>query len=571
MRKKRSAGKKILISLLLFILLLALAFHIFITRYLPPLLRDRLNDVIVKGSGSLYKFEVGKIVPGFCGNSFRFSNLHIYIDSTKYKELKEAKRLPGLTFDLDLPKGNIKNIGLPSLIIWKKLKLDLIDFAEATVHLSRHFRTSENNSDTTAEPLWKLIRPTLRSIAINRVVFRDIKIGYNNVDSATAFAWQFDKCYAAFSGILVDSLSARDSSRLLFASNLALEARNIKMKTPDGLYGISANSIFYSSSVKSVEVKEFGFNQAVDNGGFTRHFGYQHEIYSLSIPAIRLRNFSLPRWISYNELKIDTVELQSPGIGVYLDRNAPSNPYSKLGKYPHQLLQKAPFGVHIKRLTAINGTLTYREKNNKNQLTGKLIFPAMQGYIDHITNDSAAIASSPECVANIHSGILQTGIMHTVFRFNLADKSGGFHVTASITNLNAPQMQPLIKAMTSAEMQSFNLHRLDYVITGNESSGTGQLRMIYGDMDVLLNKVNDDGSLDKKGLLSFLVNRLVIYKENPMNDGEERMANNIPMHRDATRSFFNFIWKTLYSSAGKIVLRPVAQRKIEKRRKRNTD
>ena len=86
---------------------------------------------------------------------------------------------------------------------------------------------------------------------------------------------------------------------------------------------------------------------------------------------------------------------------------------------------------------------------------------------------------------------------------NLLDRSGAFSVAATITNLSAPQMKNLIKAMTSAEMQSFNMHRLDFAMSANEISGSGQLRMKYGDMDVLINKVDEDGKLDQKGSLVF--------------------------------------------------------------------
>lgn len=567
-KKKRSIGKKFILILLLFIVLLVVAYRIFITRYLPPLIRDRLNTIIVSGSDSLYKFELGKINPGFWGNSFRFTEFHIYIDSAVYKQLKEVKRLPGMTIDLSLPAGQILNIGLPALLLRKKLNIRLIDLAKASIQLSRHFRNSDNNDAKPPEPLWKSIQKSLQSVNVEHIAFRDIKIKYSNIDSAASFSWEFDKCYAAFSGLRIDSASAFDSTRLLYSKDIAINAQDVKLKTPDGLYAISANQIFYTSQKRQLEVKDFGFNQAVDNQAFVKHFGFQHEIYQLAVPSMRLTNFLLPYYINYNQLNIDTIALQSPDIGVYLDRNPPPNPYSKLGKYPHQLIQRAPFLVRVKRVTATNGKFTYREKNNRNQLTGKLVFPGIQATVDHITNDSVELRKSATCVVNVRSGLLETGVMNAVFRFNLMDRSGGFSVAATITNLSAPQMKPLIKAMTSAEMQSFNLHRLDFVMSANEISGVGQLRMKYGDMDILLNKVDEDGKLNQKGLLSFFVNHLVIYKENPTNDGEERIATDVPMNRVANKSFFNFIWKTLYTSAGKIVLRPVVQRKMEKRKEK---
>ena len=112
------------------------------------------------------------------------------------------------------------------------------------------------------------------------------------------------------------------------------------------------------------------------------------------------------------------------------------------------------------------------------------------------------------------------------------------------------------------------MKRLDYTVTGNENAATGNLSMQYDNMDILLNKVEADKSLNKKGLFSFLANRLVIYKENPMKDDPERKAENITVQRDATRSFFNLVWKTMFTAAGEIVLRPVALRKIEKKKQR---
>ncbi len=568
-RRKLSAGKKVLIIVGLLLILLVVGFRIFMARYLPPLIRQRLSALIVEGSKGLYRYELGKIDPSFWGTSLRFTDLNIYIDSLKYKELQENQKLPPLTFSLHLPKGTINDVGLPALILRKKLNIDLINFAEASIQLSRHFQTTrKDTASANEEPLWKLISPDLRSISVNRMIFQNIKIQYSNVDSARAFAWQFEKSDCILTDIRIDSASATDMNRLLYASNVALAIRDVKLKTTDGLYAIGAGSIFYTSSGRSINVKQFAFNQLVDNNAFIRHFGYQHEIYRLAIPEIKVTNFSLPSWISYNQLVMDTIHLESPDIGVYMDRNAPPNPYSKMGKFPQQLLQKAPFVIKIKRIIITNGDVTYREKNDQTQLTGKLEFPACTGYIDNITNDSASIAASPQCVVNAHGGILKPGNLHAIFRINLADPNGSFSLSTSITNLNASHMQALVKATSSMEMQSFNMHRLDYTLTANQYSGTGQLKMKYGDMDVLMNKVKDDGSLDKKGLLSFLVNHLVIYKENPMNDGEERIATDVKLQRVATKSFFNFIWKTLFTAAGKIILRPVAQRKIEKKKEK---
>jgi hypothetical protein len=392
---------------------------------------------------------------------------------------------------------------------------------------------------------------------------------YRNVDSAKSFRWQFDSCNVLISGIRVDSASSMDTSRLLFAKNLSLTAMDVKLKTPDGLYSLLASSMFYSSASRSIDVKQFEFKPAVSNAQFIRHFGYQHEIYTLKMPAITISEFDLPQWISANRIKANKIQLASPNIQVHMDRNARENPYSKKGKYPQQLLQRAPFGVDVKQLTASNATMIYTEKNDATQLTGRLIFSGLTGKIDNITNYPEVMdVAGNNCVIDVKGGVMKTGNIHVIFRLNLRDLNGSFSVNATITNLDAPQLQPLAKAMTATDLQSFDLHRLDYQMSGNETSGKGSLKMKYSNMDILLNKVENDQSFNKRGFLSFLANRLVIYKENPTKDDPERLAQNVAVQRDDKKSFFNFIWKTLYSAAGEIVLRPAVQRKMEKRKQK---
>jgi hypothetical protein len=566
-KKRRSILKKILIGIAILVVLAGIAFQIFITRYLPPMVRERLADIIVKGSDSLYRFEVGKFDVSFWGGSVQFTDLKITIDTVRYKKLEAAKKLPPMTFQLDLPRGSIDGIGLRALILSKKIDIRSIRFKSADVHLARHFRSADTTA-TTDEPLWKLIQPNIRSINIASVRCDDLKMTYQNVDSATSFRWAFDKCNIMFSGIRVDSSSANDSSRLLFAKNIALTADDIKMKTPDGLYYLFADNIAYTSADRALLLKDFDFHPTMTQQQFNKHWGYEHEMYTLKIPEIQLKNFLLPQWISYNRLRVDTVELTSPAIAVHMDRNPPDNPKSKKGKYPSQLLQKAPFSIQIKRLKATGASMVYTETNDKTQLTGKLVFPSLSGVIDNITNDTAALMKSTECIADIRGSVMKTGALHAIFRFNLRDRSGAFSVNANISNLNAAQLQPLFKAMTATDVQSFNMQRLDYTMTGNEDAARGNLKMKYTDMDILINRVEEDKSFNKRGFLSFLANRFVIYKENPMKDEDERVATNVAMQRDATRSFFNLVWKTLYTSAGEIVLRPMIQRKMEKRKER---
>ena len=79
--RKYSTGRKILIGIILLVLIAGAAFQIFIHRYLNPLVRERLEAVIVRGSDSLYTFDVRGLDVSFWQRTLQFSGMHIRIDS----------------------------------------------------------------------------------------------------------------------------------------------------------------------------------------------------------------------------------------------------------------------------------------------------------------------------------------------------------------------------------------------------------------------------------------------------------------------------------------------------------
>ena len=565
--RRYSRGQKLLIGFLILIVLAGVGFQVFMNQYIPPMVRSKMSDIIIKSSDSLYRFDATGFNVNYSTRSIHFANLHIRIDSNRYLQLKKQNRLPQVTYDIFLPEGYIDGIRIWPLIFRKDVQLGNLNIQSADVKLYRHFKHSSER-EFTGRPLWKMIQPGLRSIQIGMAKIKNLKLAYHNADGSTNFNWQFEQGDLTLNSIRVDSLSTVDKSRLGFIKDIKFSARSARLNTEDGLYQLRAGKINYFSSSGAIDVTDFNLHPSMSDAAFVRKIGYQHEVYRLKMPKIRVQNFILSELLKNDKLKMEAVELRSPVIAVSMNRNAKPNPNNKRGKYPNQLLLKSPLGIDIRRLSTIDGLVEYSEMNQKNQLTGRLIFPGVRGTITNITNDPIAIRRSPICIADIQSGVFKKGLLNAIFRFNLADKAGAFTVNANIKRLDAEQLFPIVKAMASTDLQSFNLHNLDYTIKGNENRGTGKLRMKYNDMDILINQVEPDGSLDKKGLISFFANRAVIYKENPMNGKDERIAENIAVTRDPMRSFFNFIWTTLSTSAGKIILRPRGQRKLERRKER---
>src|SRR5687767_1522402 len=95
--KKKSV--RILFWTLGSIAVLLLGVQIFVSSYLPSLIRNRITFLVVNGSDSLYQCSVGEISVSLIGGVVKVDDIDISIDSSRYQLLDEQNKLPDVTFE----------------------------------------------------------------------------------------------------------------------------------------------------------------------------------------------------------------------------------------------------------------------------------------------------------------------------------------------------------------------------------------------------------------------------------------------------------------------------------------
>ena len=554
---------KIVGAIAVLLLLIAITVQIFIDRWLEPVIRKRLETLIIPGSDSLYNFQLDSIRVNFWSGSVELQNLHVKVDSLHYAQREKAGNLPALTAEINLSKGSINNIRLLQLVFNKKISIGTILSKNTNITISRHFKKSKQKiGNTMNEPLWKLLQPDISSIKIDRILLNDINLNYSNADSATAFHWKFEHCSATIDNIRIDSAATADTSRMLFTKDIAIVFNNIKMQMPDALYSIESKQLHYSSEKRTLTAEDFKLQTVLNRQATYRKIGYDKDLFSLDFPKLNLIDFQLPLWINKNILSIGTLEFSKPVVHVYKDRTMKTDTRSKFGKYPHQLLANAPFTIYVGQIKVNDALLTYTEKNQKTATEGKLIFQRLDGTIKNITNDHEQIKRNPRCVVDIQGIFMNRSPLHAMFTFYLDETDKGtFETVTDMERINATELNPITTALAQTAVKSFDIKKLHYSIKGNEKAGVGNLKLLYNNLAVELQKQDEKGDKMKgRKFLSFIVNKLVVYPDNPMKD-EERKAMGIRVERIRYKSFFNLVWKTLFASVKEITIRVDALKK----------
>ena len=550
---KKSGLKKAIRYIALFLFLVFLFLLFFANRLVEPLLRDRLHILIVQGSDSLYNYKVGKLHANFFGGNVEVENLHIRVDSNRYFKMLGENSLPSLTMQLDLQKGQIKGLGVFSLIFSKAIKISEILSKEADIKLSRHIN-KENPGNTNVIPLWKAIQPGIKSISIGKINLDGVKLLYRNADTSESVKLQFDRCEAIFKNIRIDSAATADTSRIGFAKDLSMQFYDLKFRTPDSSYKMKAELISYSSVNKTLRIKDFKLQPTLEEN-FFKYATVQNASYVIMFEEIKFTNLLLDRFIHNNMIVADSAIVYQPEINIGNDKTLPPGYENKIGRYPHQQLLKAEPVIMIKGVRLIDGKFSYTEKNEKTLQEGKLLIDNMNVSISNITNEVTLIKKNPNCIATINARIFNSSPISAKFLFYLDSTEGEFDVQGKAQNLNAKQLNAVAIPLSNTELTSLHIESLAFQIHGDDYSTKGQVQMKYNNLALILRKKDEEtGKIKTKNFLSKIINKFSIYPSNP-SEGQERIANDVVYARTSSKSFFGLIWKTIFAGMQNIMLK----------------
>jgi hypothetical protein len=527
---------------------------IFVDRFVEPLLKDRIHTLIIQGSDSLYTYTLGNLKANFFGGNVEVENLQISVDSARYEQLRQRNALPALTMQLSLGKGQIKGLKIFSLLFGKNVQIDEIMSKDADIKLSRHVVTDSAPPENV--PLWRSIRPKIQSIDIERIRLDGIKMNYKNADTSESVKIEFEGCNALFSQIHIDSTAAFDTTRIGFAKAIDLRFSELKYRTPDSSYKIKAMMVHYSSVSRVVEIDSFKFQPTLEPEVFFTVPDAKRNLFDLRFHKARLTSLRLDYFIRRNIIEADSMVIDQPIVTIETDKHIPAGFESKIGKYPHQLLQKANLAINIRHLVMRDGTLNYTEQNEITGKTGKMAFTGLQMDASNVTNDPRLIKIDPVFKAGFAANLFGNSPLKVDFQFRLDSTNGSFTGQGNIKNVGASQLNTVADPLGNVVINSLILDQFYFDIRGQDYDALTTVGMRYHNLALTIKKTDEEtGQITTRKFITKLLNKFVIWPDNPGPDGVERVVRNKKVLRLTTQSFFNFLWKVIFSGMQDVIMK----------------
>lgn len=536
---------KIILSVAGILILLTLGTGWYLNQHWNKLLKRELQGYVSDLSDSLYTVKFKDLHLDVLSGSITIDKASMTADSLVYQRLLTQQKAPAEIYTISVDRLELRYFKPWRYFFGKDLSAGILTVSGPSVIMEQNATVKDTSAPRTA---YQNISAKMKSIFIGKLVLdsTNFKYIFTRKDSSRVIH-QFHNLRIRINDFLIDSVALNDPTRFLYARNYEIGMKDYMNRTRDSLYWMYVRGIRYDAALRTLHIGQFELQPRYDRAAFQKKTGVQQDRFEVVFNDISLRNLNPRLLLQEQQIWADRVNIQSGKLDIYRNRMLPMPPGNKLGQYPHQLLAKLKVPVNIDTLTGNNINLQYTELSPVTEQTGYINFSHIHGLLRNITNIDSLVAKNNHLIADFDAVFLKSGKLTARFDFLLNDKNGRFGVSGRLNNMNGKDLNVITQPMGKIEIKSCDIRDLTFNIKGDERRASAFVKLLYQNLKIAVLKQNaDHKGFKRKGLISLVANALVIKSENPAN-GENARTANVTYTRDIQKSFFNLVWKTLFT------------------------
>ncbi|MBB2146606.1 hypothetical protein GM921_13975 [Pedobacter sp. LMG 31464] len=559
--------------LLTFILLIGGA-AIYLSAKWKPLLTEKIKEGVYTGSNHLYQVDFKDIHLNLVTGNVVLDSVFLTPDTNVFNQLKAIKRAPTHLFRIKLAHLKLSRVRILTAYFDKKIQINSIVLDRPSIDMIYHKVPKQIDTSAVEQTLYQQISKSIKSIRVGSITIVEADFDYY---SGLKKLHGVQHLAVSAKDILVDSLSQRDTTRVFHSKNIGFELSGYKTTTKDKMYTVSVDTIRGSFSKKTINVRGLKVIPLYPDLTFSRKYNVQKDRYNLNFNEINLTGVDFISLNNDGDLHAKRLIIGPAKVAVFLNRELPPPNFDKGRNYPNNALKRLQIETLIDTLSINKVDIDYTEYSAKTKERGTLHLTNLGGDILNITNDSLRLVKKNHAYADLTTHVMGTGKLNVKIDFNLTDKAASFSYVGHVSPFNLKVLNPLSKSLGLVTIDDGNVKSVDFNISANERGSSGTVKFAYNDLKINLLKEDENGVKEKKGLLSFLANTVLIKNDNPTK-GEALRTSNITFVRVPQASFFNLMWKSVFIGIRETVgieavpvkpmKEPISSKKAERIKKR---
>lgn len=500
------------------------------------IVNTQLEEINKQGK---FKVSVGKISLNVFVGNLNIKNVNVKPDSLFFENFKEGNTQKASTSEFILSDLKVRGFGIYDVLINKEIHVRKIIAKGLQLNLYKSDKHYEKHvSDLNDKKSDSLFIKGINEIDFNSIVFDDFEVRVMNAQTAdTLFLYKEKEC--EISGI---DLIAHPTIKNYFEidkEDLTINLDKQEIQTNDGNYKLFLNKITYDYKTRSLLLANFKMNPTIEKEKLASTYRYNSEVYEFETGAIQLKGFHLDSILRTGIIKIDTVLVEHPIIGIYKDQTKPFN-LNKRPKFLNQTLKALKQPLHIEKVLIQNGLFSYWEKHEGFNELMTLDITDLNAEISNVTSLKEHLTSGSNLTMNIQGKLSKVAPFQLDILMHYNTWNNSYSFKGIVGEANFIHFNPAIYPAAGIKFDGGKLQSMNFTVHGTPAGSSGKMTMLYTNINGNFIKEHK-----KKKAISWIGNSLIV-DSNPSKRGNLRVAE-IEFERVPYKGFGNLLWKSVMS------------------------
>ena len=347
-------------------------------------------------------------------------------------------------------------------------------------------------------------------------------------------------------GIYVDSLNyIPDNSNLLQSADIIVEVLNLKNLLRNKNNDLSIDRIWLSTKKQLVVVEGIRIEPKISKMEYGWKMGYQTDWTKLYVNSIAFNGLDFNTLVDRGRLNIFEIYIDSLDVNLFRDKHVPF-PADQVRYMPQKMIAELSIPVSVEGVILNQANIFYEELDAEAVIPGFIEIKNLTVGIRNITNDSAKLAEDHIMQVAANGDLMGSGNMQIDIEFDLTDPDFKHSYSGVLSNMDLATLNKIMEPNIRVHIKSGQISKMNFNVEGDEYYTIGVMEMMYRDLHVnLIGKKKGTTSAMGPAMGSFFANTFIINRNNPrflfVRKGD------IYSERDTTKSFFNYLAKTMLS------------------------
>lgn len=528
------------------IFIASIVIGIYYVRNWKPKIKTKLEETVEQSSKGLYALTYEDMDLNILTGTVRIKNAELISDSAVYHEQVASKTAPDSRFHVALESLEVSGVSLWSALIRKKLSIEDITLNGADLLVlnapQAYNDTVKSDNETT---LYDRIKDTFKSVKIGQVNLEHLNVVYSKTEEGNTDKIKVDRAGFQFYDILIDENAEQDSTRLYYFKAVQVDIPTFDYEIPNSPYKVGFDRLKIDSRADTLLLTKVVLSPKIKKIDYFRNDKENKALIFLNFDTLRLEKMRLRELFDRQRISSAYAHVVGGAASFHKDKRFQKDNVNKIGEAPHQKIMAANQLFCFDTVFVKNVDISYHELSGKYLREGVITFQQAHGNLTNVTNDTVQLKNDQFMRADLQAKIMGSGTLHALFGFDMLSRDGSHSYAGTLGSMEISAFNRILTPLLNLQFASGNIHGIRFDMQGNDYRNWGKLYFDYDQLKVnILYPPDEENKRGKRGILTFLVNQLLVNDSNP-DANEVYHIGEVDYKRVPEYSHFKTLWKAL--------------------------